>query len=498
MNEEAENRYLERALTEEIGGEHAPDLSERILASGSRAHAAMPARGRTGKVGRRAPLPLPSRRRSPLGAIFAVLLLVCAGVAVYWGVNATRTPETREAADKGNVAAPTPRPREEPGPKPQPQAPEENPPASEPLPEQPLPEAKPQTPAVKPDEVKKPEEQPPEKQPEVPRRPEGTEVKRPPAEPKPEEKPLEPRQPAVVAVVKELSRKNALKVRATESETWRAAEAGEELRLGVQLAASGHVDLLLATGALLRFNGEIALGAEVELKSDDLYVDNLDCAELKLKSGDLSAAIIGIAVFSASRGSLNIACVQGSVHTADGVVGAGKTANLTARGLSKPQPTNTEAVARKYAMLRNLPQRVLAREDFDGAGKERQDKGSAANGLGYAEGREAGVSVYFAQTFKLRAGDTVRVRYRVSRVCEECLLQFGTEEQGNYRLLLTPGKVGEWLEVEVPLTDFVRTLDKKSRIELGLTMKFLQLWAVAPQGVKLEVDWFEITRRAAD
>lgn len=498
MKEEAENRYLERALSEEIGGEHAPDLSERILASASRTSSAMPARGRTGKLGRRAPLPHPARSRSPFGAIVAVLLLIVAGVAVAIGVNTTRPTESRETADKGNVVAPHATPRVEPHPEPRPEVPANTPPSNEPAPEQPKPEEKPELPPAKPDEVKKPEEIPPEKQTETPKQPEGTEVKKPPVEPKPEEKPAEPRLPAVVATVKESSRRNALKIRYAEAEVWRVAETGEDLREGVQLSASGHADVQLSGGALLRFNGEITLGAAIELKSEDLYVDNLDCAELQLKCGELSALMNGIALFSASRGSLGIACVQGSVSTHDGSVSAGKTASLTARGLSKPQPTNTETLARKHAMLRNLPQRVLVREEFDAASKERLDKGELADGVAVANAKEAGVSIYFANTFKVRPGDVVRFRYRISRAIEEMVLQFGVEGEGNYRLMLTPTKVGEWQEVEVALTDLVRTVDKTSKIEVGSNMKFFQLWAVAPQAVKLEVDWFEISRKAAD
>lgn len=495
MKEEAENRYFERALSEELGGEHAPDLSERILASASRAPSSMPARGRTGKLGRRSPAPPLTRRNSPLGAIMAVLLLIVAAVVVVMGMNTTRPSEIKETAGKSSVNTPKVQPRVEPAPMPQPPA--SNTPAIEPAPEQPKPEEK-QDPPAKPDEVKKPEEKPPEKQPETPRQPEGTEVKRPPVEPKPEERPVEPRQPAVVAVVKELSRKGALKLRYADAETWRAAESAEVLREGVQLSASGHADIRLSSGALLRFNGELVLGANVEIRSEDLYVDNLDCAELKLQSGDLSAAMNGIAVFSASRGTLSISCVQGNVSTSDGAVSAGKTANLTARGLSKAQPTNTETLARKHPMLRNLPERVLVREDFEAASKDRLDRGELSEGIASANAKEAGVSIYFSDTFKLRAGDFVRFRYRVSRAIEELVLQFGVEGQGNYRVMLTPVKVGEWLEVEVALTDLVRTLDKSSRIEIGGTMKFFQLWAIAPQAVKLEVDWFEISRKAAD
>ncbi len=143
MKEEAENRYLERALSEEIGGEHAPDLAERILASASRTPSAMPARGRTGKLGRRAPLPHPARSRSPFGAIVAVLLLIVAGVAVAIGVNTTRPTESRETADKGNVVAPHATPRVEPHPEPRAEVPANTPPSNEPAPEQPKPEEKP-------------------------------------------------------------------------------------------------------------------------------------------------------------------------------------------------------------------------------------------------------------------------------------------------------------------------------------------------------------------
>ncbi len=508
MKDEAEMRYLDQALREDLGGEHAPELAERILASASpvlsgvegRGQGAMPARGRTGKLGRRAPLPIPARKRSPLGAIMAALLLFVAAGAVLVGLNfAGKSPEPKDPTETSKGTQGNAAPRKESEPAPRSDAPKNTPASNAADPVEPKPEEKPET-APKPDEVKKPEIKPEEKpvQPEQPRQPEGTEVKKP-DQPKPEEKPvIPPKVPAVVATVKELPRKNALKLRYAETEQWRYAETGEELREGALLSASGQADVQLSGGALLRFNGEISLGAEVALISEDLYVDNLDCAELKLSGGGSSASVNGVALFSTSRGSLSIACVQGSVSTSDGAVGAGKSATLTAKGLSKAQPTNLETLARKHAMLRITPQRVLLREDFEAASKDRLDEGEIVSGIATAESKQAGVSIYFPGTFKLRAGDVVRFRYRVSRACEEFILQFGAEGQGNYRAKLLPAKLGEWVEAEFTLTELVRTLDKETKIEVGIPLKFLQLWATGPQSIKLELDWFEIVRRPAD
>ncbi len=500
MKDEAEMRYLDSALREELGGEHAPDLAERILASASRAQAPMPARGRTGKLGRRAPLPIPVRRRSPLGAIVAAFLLFVAASAVLVGLNfAGKTLDHKDSTETGKGTLPNIAPRANVEQAPRSEKPANTPPANTAEPVEPAPEKQPENP-TKPDEVRKPDVRPEEKPvtPEQPKNQDGTEVKKPDL-PKPEEKPVvPPATPATLAVVKDLSRKNALKLRYADTEAWRAAESGEALREGAQLSVSGHADVQLATGALLRFNGEITLGAEISLISEDLYVDNLDCAELKLSSGENKAGVNGIAMFAASRGSLSISCVQGSVSTSDGAVSAGKTATLTQKGLGKPQPTNMETLARKHSMLRVVPQRVLLREDFDAASKDRLDKGELANGVAQSEGKEAGVSIYFPATFKLRAGDVVRLRYRVSRALEELVLQFGTEEKGNYRDLLVAPKLNEWVEVEIPLAELVRTLDKTTKIETGLSMKYFQLWAVAPAAVKLEVEWFEIIRRPVD
>jgi hypothetical protein len=508
MRDEAEMRYLDSALREEIGGEHAPDLSERILSSASRGQGAMPVRGRTGKLGRRAgpepgrraPLALPARKRSPFGAIVAALLLFVAAGAVLVGLNfANRTPEHKDGTETSKGTQGNTAPREEPKPAPKNESPKESPATNAAGPVEPKPEEKPET-SPKPDEVKKPEIKPEEKpaQPDEPKQPEGTEVKKPDV-PKPEEKPVvPPKTPAVIAVVKELPRKNALKLRYAETEQWRYAETGEELREGALLTASGHADVQLSSGTLLRFNGEIALGAEITLVSEDLYVDSLDCAELKLSATGLAASVNGIGMFSVTRGSLSIACVQGSVGTSDGAINAGKTATLTAKGMSKLQPVNMDTLSRKHTLLRNLPQRSLLREDFEDASKDRLDKGEIAGGVATAEGKGAGVSIYFPAQIKLRAGDVVRFRYRVSRACEEFILQLGVEGQGNYRVKLPMAKVGEWVEAEFTLAELVRTLDKETKIEIGAPLKFLQLWATSPQNIKLELDWFEILRHPVD
>ncbi|MBV6515998.1 MAG: hypothetical protein HPKKFMNG_01658 [Planctomycetes bacterium] len=74
----------------------------------------------------------------------------------------------------------------------------------------------------------------------------------------------------------------------------------------------------------------------------------------------------------------------------------------------------------------------------------------------------------------------------------------GTAEDGNYRLLFKATRVGEWMEVELPLTDLFRTLDKTTPIRIGFTFKNFQVWASDPKGCRVEVDWAEIVRRAAD
>ena len=511
MNEDADMRYLDSALRQEVGGEHAPDLSARIAAASARSISAGPVRRRiTVNFGRRAPLGAPSKRRSPLAAVIAALLLLVAVGFVGFAINTNREPhpfrDLNEAKGQPQPAANATSPSDETPRSPQP-APvvvphptEVVPPAIDP--EQPRPEQTPKPQPLPEGEVKKPDGKP-APIPEAPRNPEGTEVRKPEAGTGPTKKPeVEAPALAEVAVVKELSRKNALKARYAESESWRNVEAGEVLNQGVKLSASGHADLSLSRGGLLRFSGTLSLSLDgalvADLGSEDLYVDNLDAPAMTVRGGGVSASVQGVAMFDVTRTSLGIACIQGEVVTAQGNLVAGKSGTLSLKGLSKVQAVNIETLVRKHACLRSLPQRVLMREDFDAIPDERIDEGSVSKGVGVSSENPAGVAFYLPKPISLRAGDVIRFRYRVSRALEEFLVQLGTADRGNFRKLLTPARIGEWVEVEVALCDLVRTLDRTEKIAPGTVFKTVQVWAHCPQACKLEVDWVEIVRRPAD
>ena len=501
MSEQAQDRYLDAALREVVAQEAAPDLSGRILAAAHRQQAQGPRRSRSlPAAGRRMGVG-PVRRSSATGPLLAALLVLAAFAAVIIAMNQPRLVPVPEGGAKTNAPVPAPSLKKPAEAQPAPEVPpaKASPRREAPLPDLPAdPRPRPQPPAR---EGKPPVElppQPPAKAPEGEvRRPESTEP------PKPEERPRpEAELPkAVIATVKEVGRKNGLKLRYAESEEWRVVEAGEQLRAGARLRATGQADLTLGSGALARFDGEIALGSEeqgLELIDESLFLDNLDLPRVTISASALSVIAAGMVLFEAGRSSLSISCLQGQVESPAGLVEAVKAATLTSKGLSRAAAVSLEALARKHAILRSLPQRLLWREDFDLVPPERRHKGEISEGVGRGEGAEAGVSVYLSQPQNLRKGDVLRMRLRVSRAPEELLLQMGTAEDGNYRLLFKAARVGEWMEVELPLTDLFRTLDKTTPIRIGFTFKNFQVWASDPKGCRVEVDWAEIVRRAAD
>ncbi|KAA0213794.1 hypothetical protein EDM80_07610 [bacterium] len=501
MSEQARDRYLDAALREVVGQEAAPDLSGRILAAAQRQQPQRPRRSRSlPAAGRRMGVG-PVRRSSATGPLLAALLVLAAFAAVIIAMNQPRLAPAPEGGAKANAPVLAPNLQEPAEIVPAPEVP---PAKASPEPEAPLPDLpadprpRPQPPAR---EEKPPAEVPPQPPARAPegevRRPESTEPPRSEERPAPEAE--LPR--AVVATVKEVGRKNGLKLRYAESEEWRVVEAGEQLRAGARLRTTGQADLILVSGALARFDGEIALGSEeqgLELIDESLFLDNLDLPRVTVSASALSVVTAGMVLFEAGRNSLSISCLQGQVESPGGLVGAGKSATLTAKGLSRASATSLEALARKHAMLRGLPQRLLWREDFEQVPPERRHKGEVIDGVGRGEGTEAGVSVYLGQPQRLRKGDVLRMRLRVSRAPEELLLQMGTAEDGNYRCSFKAARVGEWMEMELPLTDLFRTLDKTTPIRIGFTFKNFQVWASDPRGSRVEVDWAEIVRRPSD
>jgi len=357
-------------------------------------------------------------------------------------------------------------------------------PSKEQTEEQPKPDQpKPKEPR-KPDEVKRPEEQPPEERKpdgvvEEPRMPEGTQPKETPR-----------KEPAVIASV---IGKPKLKLRYAESESWSEFD-GAALKSGVQLQARGHVDLALASGALLRFSGEVVLsgdGSKLEssILKDDLYFDNRGCNQpLTIVSQKLRAELKdGAALFSESQGALEIACIEGEVSTSAGVISAGSMKRLTARGLGAAKP---------FAMSRTLmdiPARTLLREDFAKEPAGGLYGGKISSGIAAATGHGEFVAFRFNPTLTVLPRMAVRFSVRCSKAKR---LQLELFEQGNdqpWLIHLTP-KQGEWVEVTVKFDD-LRLRDKPAaRLAADTLLRNFKLYVEGETDASLEIDWVEFVR----
>ncbi|MCC7508110.1 MAG: hypothetical protein IT464_01885 [Planctomycetes bacterium] len=499
MSEEREQlheRYLESRLREELGPP--TDLSDAVL----RRIYSQPRRV------------IPPPRRTPwwrpLAAAASVLLL--AGLAVWAIVSFWSGPKGRplhEVRDR-TVAEPTtpsqPRPAPKPAPKPDhTPTPEKQSPTPSPKPApkgdgtgtqlptpdkgQPgkdLPPGYTDPPGAFPDP-----EQPP---PVIP----GAEPKREdvetPQPAKPEPGPTEAVKTAVVAREFKASRKDGLRVTRAGAFEKRKAEPGFEILSGDRLQVSGWVDVTLTDGTLLRLDGEVTLTEKdaqlgVELHDGAFYADT---ARLNISAGELAMQLAGIAVVEERLRELDLHLIEGKATSGEHELFASLRSRLGKEGFNRSRSTTWADVSGEYKFLRDVPVRRLLREDLADAPGELWG-GEIKDGVLTGPGeKDRGVAFYLREKYTTQQGASVRVRFRIQTTCD-LVIQLGADE--NYRCLQKAVRGGEWHEIEIPLGEFFRTLQKSGDLPVGTDIRRFQIHGEDGDPQLIEIDWVEFNRR---
>lgn len=427
-----------------------------------------------------------------LGA--AAVLMLAVFLNLDWIRSTVGSPAPQTAQENAPAPAPQPQPAPQPAPannvnqpapqpqpEPAPQLPPEEVETPKPSPEQPaLEQPKPEEPKPEPG----PRVDEPKPEPEPPKPPEGTEAK--PPEPK-----------AVIARLASEGPKVRLRYGAGE---WADAEAGAELRDGVALSvARGQCDLWLAGGALIRFDGEIALSTTdklttISIESKSVYADNLGLnAPLAFALGDLRGEMAdGACVARRDQAALELACLHGQAALGGETVAPGNERRMTSRGVG---------AARKFAgsrLTRDLPTRVVYREDFDtpppgglyGEGEKLE--------AGHLVRRGAGnfAAFRYNPTVTVQPGMVLRFRARTKAVSQLQLEVFldKPHDASCFNQRFKPAKDGEWQVFEIRLADFADKQDPAVKMQPGQLLRSFKLHIEGQPDALVEVDWVEYVR----
>ncbi|MCB9933371.1 MAG: hypothetical protein H6841_08115 [Planctomycetes bacterium] len=434
-----------------------------------------------------------------------VVIALVLGLNWQWFVSTQPTVQP-ETAERSNTPAPAKEPVfNTPDIRPEPQLPANTPPAKPGNSEQPqppeeprrVPEPEPEPTPEKPDDVveqpkpddtveqPKPDDTVEQPKPTEPKQPEGTEVK-----------PEEPRRALQISVLGEPK----LRVKYEGSE-W-ADYAGEELFAGVQLKARGNVDLRLAGGGLARFNGELqllrdgdALGFTV--LDDSLYVDNLETghAVTVTGAGHLATMENGVGVFYLVRDDFEVGCIAGALSLADTNVEPGTSRRVGARGVGEAKKLKVDS------FLKDIPPRVLLREDFDTPppGGMYQEGERLVNGVAVQESQPGFIAFRYNPTLMVLPGTVLRMRFRTTDVSRLELELFTDSEitplkrneQRMFKHTWKPEKNGEWTELELRVEEIPERDDPASFPTYGTLLRNFKLHFT---GKRLEIDWVEFVR----
>jgi len=474
-----DDRMLERDLEEALGGDApSPELRNRLLDTASRKPAArvIPMRPR------RITAPVPKRSNAPAWIAAAAAVLIAAGII---GLAMQQPkPEREQAVSASNQPAPAPKPQAErtaptpeanqavplptsnepqlpPAPRPDPR-PEHVPPVAPKLPPVPVPE-----PAPKPDDVVE--------QPKPEPKPEGTEAK---PEPVPPSRKLGA---TLIGTGK-------LKSRQTDAEAW-VDFTGSEIMLGTQLKALKPVELRMSDGGLLRFDGELALMEEsgalqvaLLARRTELYLDNAGCkSALGVRVGTLSCTALGVIHAEHDGAALVLACYEGRVECGAQQLAAGQQAKLGEKGFGKSSDVKTP----RPRLVQDASARVLIRGDFNEQG-----------GVARVSGPNADVAAPLGELACL-AGATLKIRYRVKGGKALYVQLQKTAGDVQYGKWVPLAKVGDWQELEVSLADFSRDDGKGEGAPApGELVRTLRVFVQDGEAPELEIDWYEISRRA--
>ncbi|MBX3475779.1 MAG: hypothetical protein KF754_15520 [Planctomycetes bacterium] len=324
----------------------------------------------------------------------------------------------------------------------------------------------------------------PKAEPESPKPPEGTEVR-----------PETPR----VTIAHLAAGGPKIRVRYGQGE-WADAAPKLPLSSGASLSvARGQADLWLSGGTLLRFDGEIQLSrvgnlTTIGIESRSIYADNIGLGEpLAFSVGDLSGAMqSGVAIASRDQSALELACVHGAATLCGESIAPGQQRRATAR---------TVGAAKKFAgsrLTRDLPPRVVYREDFDTApeGGLYGDGEKLDNGLLVRRGGGNYAAFRYNPTVTVQPGMVLRFRARTRAVTQLQLEVFLDKPHDTtcFNMRFRPAKDGEWQVFEIRLADFPDKQNPDAKMQPGQALRNFKLHIEGSDEALLEVDWVEYVR----
>ena len=269
-----------------------------------------------------------------------------------------------------------------------------------------------------------------------------------------------------------------------------------EIRTGDSVEVKAFADFTLVNGTLLRVDGEITFEGDekeiaVQLEDGALYADTV--APLRVDGDGISAVVEGMAVVEERLNALDLYCLRGRISVGEDFIAAGFRSRADDDGLGREKAFTWPDVQREFRFLKDVPARALLREDLDEA-PGKLFGGELKDGvLGGESDSATGLGFYFRESHTYQEGEVVRFRFRVEKACE-LILQLGTDENGNWRHKLGGVKPGEWIEFELPLAEFYKTIDVAKSAEPGLRFKFFQLHPEETT-TAMEIDWVEIVRK---
>ncbi|MBZ0136619.1 MAG: hypothetical protein K8I27_09625 [Planctomycetes bacterium] len=356
-----------------------------------------------------------------------------------------------------------------------------------------------------------------------PRQPDDTVEKPKPKQPEPDAEP-EPRQPDDTVDTSKPKQPEGTKAE-PESETriavatligtaprvqlcygvqdWREPEPNEVLYSGVQLKAGrSAVDIMLAGGAYARFDGELRLERVSDtytfvLSDDTLYVDNLSLGTPvhTVAHGFKAEMVDGAGLFYSIRNGQEVACLAGEISLQGETLTAATVRKATERGVSEPRAWKGDR------FLRDLPARVLVREDFDvpPPGGMYDEGERLEDGIAIMDKAPRYIAFRHNPTFEVLPGTVLRVRLRTTNVSRLELELFALNEiellkknpEVMFKQILTPETNGEWFEIVLPIEEIPDNKDAEHFLQHGDLLRNFKLHYV---GDKLELDFVEFVR----
>jgi hypothetical protein len=446
--------------------------------------------------------------QSALAAAAVLILALTIGLNPQWFVPANDNEEPQPQA-KSQPDQPLPKANAPVQGKPEPQPKPDN--SAEPVPEPELPQIQPEPTSEPAPEPKKPDDSVEQPQPEPePKKPEGA-VEEPRPEPKqPDDVVKQPREPEGTEPVPENQGFRSARVDVVgepkmrfkyNDAEWREYD-GSKLREGAMLkAGTSPVELTLDGGGIARFNGELRLTLEEDalcfvLVDDSLYVDNLETQNpVRVVGKDHAAEMTsGAGVFYVSRQALEAACLAGEVKLDDVQVPVGFSIRANKDGPGEASKFKGDS------FLKNLPERILVREDFDEAppGGMYDEGERLENGVALCDTQPGYIAFRHNPTLMVLPGTVVRMRIRTTGVNRLELELFDSEitplkrnKQRMFKHTWTPEKNGDWIEVELHVEEIPDNDDPEQFPTYGTLLRNFKLHFT---GKKLEIDWVEFVR----